>query len=201
MSWSVRRQWAVPCAPARLRNFTFLPTAAAGWWAPSRQTLAPHTQPLSVKERPRSQNHPTTSIQVQSYSFSHKCHSEQTERRLVSVDLSKTGCCQLQTLLRPLSRLLPTLWPCFPQCGAMQRQQIGGCTVTDWRMAACHYHEISADANSFLQSSEALFTEVSANCVLSMNHFQVVYQAIRWCELPGKVPLMATLPSVPIPLP
>ena len=158
MSWSVRRQWAVPCAPARLRNFTFLPTAAAGWWAPSRQTLAPHTQPLSVKERPRSQNHPTTSIQVQSYSFSHKCHSEQTERRLVSVDLSKTGCCQLQTLLRPLSRLLPTLWPCFPQCGAMQRQQIGGCTVTDWRMAACHYHEISADANSFLQSSEALFT-------------------------------------------
>lgn len=34
--------------------------------------------------------------------------------------------------------LLPTLWPCFPQCGAMQRQQIGGCTVTDWRMAACH---------------------------------------------------------------
>ena len=74
------------------------------------------------------------------------------------------------------------------------------CTVTDWRMAG-HQHERSADANSLLQSSEALFTEVSANCVLSMNHFQVVYQAIRWCELPGKVPLMATLPSVPIPLP
>ena len=91
--------------------------------------------------------------------------------------------------------LLSSVWR---QC---KRQQIGGCTVTDWRMAACHYHEISADANSFLQSSEALFTEVSANCVLSMNHFQVVYQAIRWCELPGKVPLMATLPSGPIPLP
>ena len=114
---SAAAPWAVPCAPsARLRNFTFLPTAAAGWWwAPSRQTLAPHHSTTLSKG---ATSQPTTTeepLPVRCFISLSQVSLLGPSRPLtvVSADLLKTNFCQPFHVCG-LSRFLSTLWPCFP---------------------------------------------------------------------------------------
>ena len=73
-------------AAARLlRNFTFLPTAAAGCAPPSPDSR-PHTQPPSVWERPRREDHPvtTSSSQVQYNFYSQRGQPNPTQPASIS---------------------------------------------------------------------------------------------------------------------
>ena len=106
-------------AAARLlRNFTFLPTAAAGCAPPSPDSR-PHTQPPSVWERPRREDHPvtTSSSQVQYNFYSQRGQPNPTSQYQSVSRPFKDRLCALGELV--LADSAASLWPCFPHCGAM----------------------------------------------------------------------------------
>ena len=134
MSWS-ERSWADgprwptvrSGAPEKL-HFLAHGTRRLVVGALSPDSRPTHTQPLSVKERPRSQNHSHPG-EMRLKPYSPKLHqlSEANHKLPVSSQRPKTFCQPIR--VPALSRSPPTLWAAFLRVAPSL--QMGRCTIED----------------------------------------------------------------------